>query len=762
MAGLKELIDMSSIEDQKTSTVPSNKDDLTEPYDPSAARGLAGIAIAGAGAFALRNPIGRVIQKIANLKVPKAPAPRTSTPDKVEEVLRIAPTRMEVGKAMTRAQTKPQDEIRQIAIARSKELQKIAYAKPLSRGGSTNRIGSSLWDYIARHPVAGARQASEWIKDLSKPLGNFTTRNPEFKNINQGVKKDELWDSNLLQLDREGKVIGGFLKIAAEKKIPLTKMDLLYIVEKAPVNNLKLRRLTTDPKIVDDAQNISQEAVNKINNIREKAVQKGATLSADDAEPFKELVVLGNGIRQNIQKKTNRLYNHFKSGDQSDYDSFEGPDIFGQDISDLQSLFDKARALAVGSADDIQLIDKFKRIDTDITRRLQLQKTQMMLPKYGSHSEYRIRGGDRYFEDVVFYPKPLPFGQKLGSEFQKHYKSDYGATKTIPNQVYHTRGSIRTGGTNQNQKVMLIDEIQSDYHQHLRNINPKRDKVVNAFGSEIEFFSANRKIEKIIKDMQDIANKGIRATPEDMQKFYKLDSDFREIKKGTMNLTNITSQKATEGIPFLPLYGKDNYGSHAIKNAIKNAADEGLDWVAIAPVETLHHAKRTKFLGDIEFYGTRTGMAGFKNYGGRQGVVRKGSNDREVPIQGNTDPKKMATLPAAMKRIAQQYNSEVKTIPIAKSDPDKPFKVIQKMKTNKAFGLNPDSAGTEHIAAFKTLEEAQEYASRYASSAKDVVKMFPGDTRLYFDAFAIRVTPEMKMKPFKAYQTGGLVVDIFA
>ena len=43
------------------------------------------------------------------------------------------------------------------------------------------------------------------------------------------------------------------------------------------------------------------------------------------------------------------------------------------------------------------------------------------------------------------------------------------------------RGSIRTGGTNQNQKVMLIDEIQSDYHQALRKRDPKREKVSKRF-----------------------------------------------------------------------------------------------------------------------------------------------------------------------------------------------------------------------------------------------------------------------------------------
>jgi len=762
MAGLKELIDMESIEDQPTSSVPKNKSDYTEPYNPSMARGLAGIAVAGAGAFALRNPIGRVIQKIASIKLPKAPAPRTSVPDKVDEVLEIAPTKIERGKALTVAQTKPQDEIRQIAIARSNELKKLAYANPLSRGGKTTRIGSSLWDYIARHPIAGARKADEWIKDFkSTGPGSFKTGNPEFKNINQSVKKDELWDSNLVQFDKDGNVIGGFLKVAAEKKIPLTKMDLLYIVEKAPVNNLKVRKLTTDTKIVDDAENVAGEAINHINKIRDKAVQMSASLPANESAKFAELVTLGNGVAKNLRRKTGRLNNHYRSAETSDYDSFDSTNVFGQDVDDLKALFDKARNLGVTTGDDtLAFLDKFSRVDTDLGRRLQLMKTQQMLPKYGNYDEYRVKGGDKYFEHVVYYPKPLPMGQSLSSNFQKHYTSDYGATKAIPNQIYHMRGSIRTGGTNQNQKVMMIDEIQSDYHQALRKADPKRATVVNAFGSEIEFFSANRKLEKIISEMKDISNKGIRATPEDMQRFQKLNSDFRELRANSMNLSNISSQKANEGIPFLPLYGKENYGSHAIKNAIKTAADEGVDWVAIAPVEQLHHAKRTKYLGDIEFYGNRFGTAGFKNYGGRQGVVRKNANDSEVPIEGNTDPKKMATLPNAMKKLAAQYKSEVKTIPIAKSDPSKPFKVVTKVSNDKkVYGLNPDTAGTQHIGAFKTLEEAEDYKSRYGGT---VVKMFDGDTRLYFDAFAIKVNPEMATKPFKAYQTGGLVVNIFA
>ena len=739
MAGLADLQKTEIIEDEPTSSVPLNKSD-TEPYDPSAVRGLAGMALAGAGAVALRNPIGRVIKKIASIKLPKAPVTRTSPKDEVEDILEIAPTKMDRGKAMTVAQNKPQDELRQVAIARSNELKKIAYQAPLSRGGKTNRIGSSLWDYIARHPIAGARKAEEWVRDFkSGGPGSFKTGNPDFKNISQAVKKEELWDSNIAQFDKNGNLIGGFLKVAAEKKIPLTKMDLLYIVEKAPVNNLVMRKYKFDTKMVDEAEEIGRDMNNALDNVKNKLLSQPTNIGSQTESLIEDINMLSGSIR-----KTNaNMYNKFRSGDNEYIDMDGSP--FGNAIGNFESIINRARQLgiAIDPTDVSRITEIAKAKDIDIFRRIQLQDTQKMTPKYGNYSEYRIKGGDEYFENLVYYPKPLPMGQKIGSEYNKHYSG-------VPNQIYHVRGNVRS--TANNQKIMMIDEIQADYAQALRNINPTRDKVVNAFGSEVEFFSSNRKLEKIVNEMKDISKKGIKASSADQKRFYDLNSEFRELRSNSLNLSNITKNQAQDGIPFLPLYGKENWGSHALKNTIKDAADRGdVQWVGISPVEHLHHAKRERYLGDIEFYGNRFGKAGFDNY-----KVFSKAQDKTV----KTDPKKKATLPAEMERLAKQYNSEVKTIPMAKSDPSKPFKVVKELNnTSKNFKVNKDQAGTEHTAAFKTAEEAEYYAGRHGGVVEQIMD---GDPRLYMDVFAIKISPDMVTKPFKAYQSGGLVVNIFA
>ena len=159
-------------------------------------------------------------------------------------------------------------------------------------------------------------------------------------------------------------------------------------------------------------------------------------------------------------------------------------------------------------------------------------------------------------------------------------------------------------------------------------------------------------------------------------------------------------------------------------------------------------------LGDFEFYGTATGKAGIPNL-----KIRSGSKD----VQTNT--KATAVIPERMKKLAEQYNSEAKTIRISKSNPEKPFKVVldySKIAGTKTKNLKL-SDPIEHKAAFKTEEEALNYKRQYGGSEDVVIKLEPNDPRNYYEAFAIKVTPEMKGTPFKLYKKeGGLVVNIFA
>ena len=238
---------------QNTSDVPVQKKESYEQYDPSATAGILGLTAAGLGAVALRNPIGRALSKTLNFKLPKLPASATSKQsDEVSQIVRSAPNKTERGKELiTQEEAKKVLSEVELANLRSKELQKMVYQNPLSYGGNKQGgMGSALWDYIAlgKGRSAKPRKAQDWIDELTSTApGRHTSGNPDFAKINQSVKRDELWDSNLLQIDKDGRVLGGFLKYAKDKNLELSKEELLYVINKSPINQLQTKRYSTTP-----------------------------------------------------------------------------------------------------------------------------------------------------------------------------------------------------------------------------------------------------------------------------------------------------------------------------------------------------------------------------------------------------------------------------------------------------------------------------------------------------------------------------------
>ncbi len=236
-----------------------------------------------------------------------------------------------------------------------------------------------------------------------------------------------------------------------------------------------------------------------------------------------------------------------------------------------------------------------------------------------------------------------------------------------------------------------------------------------------------------------------------------------------MNASNVAKIKDRYGrdgdVPYLPFFDRSSYGDHALKQTLKTAAENNVEWVVVNPVERLHALRNLSRdgdkpyygkLGDWEFYGDAGGKAG------RLGVSAKSDRADEVKL---TNPKQFAIIPDRMRDLARQYNSEAKTINVSLSDPEKPFKIVEKInldeKSAKALGI-PKQLRQQHIAAFKTQEEAVAWQS-ITGKRGEIVKMEANDPNLYYPAFGIKITDTMKGTPFKLYKKeGGLVVNIFA
>jgi hypothetical protein len=735
-------------------------EDFNKPYEPSPIGGIAAIGGAtAAGIAASKLPWAKYISNIKKLKTPVlqdtasvAQETRITEPlvvDKVDEILTVVPTKME----------RTEETINSASAQMQKYLETIDKVKtesakaPLTMGDKDRRFGSALYDYVAQFPAKKPLPADEWIKVFSdfNRLSNYKSPNAALDKVRMSITKEELFDTNIANFDKAGNLIGGFLKTAKDQGLQVSKTDLLEMVKKSPGANLKVRRFKwqgdLDKEALDLAQQIDDSVVKNIKTLRDQATAAGNTPAANQY----------NSLASQLQDERIGLFRNKAAASEilRGYESARSDGIgvlFKPNINALKTI------KQLGDRANITLdfpIDELVSKNSAITRKIGSQLTQDLFPRYGGQKSYRIGSAEEYIEDVAYYPGDMPFGKNVtpGSSYSRHFER----VQNIPfnNQLYHARYGKRSLEGAPNQKVYAIDELQSDVQQAAFGNDKAREKVRNPFNQEQEFASANFTLQKLKDKMDAIAKKGAQMSEKERFEFYKTAQEFDELRKKTINLSTLSqmSKRSSDDVPFMPFFDRSSWGDHALKNVLKSAAENNIQWVAINPVERLHALKRDAKLGDFEFYGTATGKAGIPGF-----KIRSNGKD----VQTNT--KATAVIPERMKKLAEQYNSEAKTIRISKSDPNKPFKVIEDFNRGSAGRVEKLklSDPTEHIAAFKTEEEAIAYNSYLNESAK-VVKMEANDPRNYYEAFAIKVTPEMKGTPFKLYKKeGGLVVNIFA
>jgi hypothetical protein len=177
-----------------------------------------------------------------------------------------------------------------------------------------------------------------------------------------------------------------------------------------------------------------------------------------------------------------------------------------------------------------------------------------------------------------------------------------------------------------------------------------------------------------------------------------------------------------EKFDYFPLLDADAYGDYALKFLMNKAAKEKIDYVAVMPFNKLHFRQGYK-AGNERFYGYASG----------KGIDKKGQ----------------AVMPQLMKKAAKFNDSKAGTIKLSLSDPKKPYKEVMKDTFNY-----PEAKGGKKI-----MSEYHETASNAPMKGYKLIQ--ENDPRLYFDAFAIEVKPNMAYTQKLYKSEGGLVVDIF-
>ena len=744
--------------------------DKYEPYEkPSAVPGLA-VTGAGIGALAYlarkKIPGLNILAKIAK-KQPPPPATRITPPivDKVSKTIETTKTPTAQSLELI-SQPHPTRKFSEVKGAMDLVATK-AKAAPLTQGSNQGRFGSALYDFIAQHPAYKPLDAKIWINELSNfnRLARFKSGQAGFQKVRMNVTKAELEDVNILKFGGEkgDQVVGGFLTTARDSGMKVSKLDLLNMINKSPAVNLSVKRFEYVTPMVEESKVLARDLTKFIDDAEASIGNYKGTLPVSTSD-----VTLANYGREFAAVKL-ELAEALQKIQKYHYNKNAPIETMIEAIKPFEGKIKNLETLAKGVAEDHKIgLDLTKLAEarshhTNLLRKLGREKTLGQSPRYGDHEAYKVLGDEKYIEDVVYYPKTIPYGRNVnpGDFANAHYDQ----APKILNQVYHVRygrravevGNQATGGRS---KAYVVHEGQSDVHQKAFEAMKEGGVRVNPFNTEQEYAQANHAMNELLKQMKVLTDKGVTSAGEQTQ-YWKLSQQFSEIQKNTLNASKSLRRAGEEGkdVPFLPFLERDIWGDHLIKHMAKTAADDGVQWIAINPVERLHALKSSRLtdnlgkLGDWEFYGAANGKAGMRG-------VKAYSEKQNKQVL--TNPKLTAVLPERMKKLALQYDSIAQPIKVAKSDPELPFKVLKKFdfKTDSpAKVMGYTKVPTEHEMAFKTLAEAKAYIE---DTSKVVVEMGANDPRLYYEAFGLKITPQMLEQPFKLYKKeGGLVVNMF-
>ena len=378
----------------------------------------------------------------------------------------------------------------------------------------------------------------------------------------------------------------------------------------------------------------------------------------------------------------------------------------------LETINKTAKRLSDMNPEDQKLLNKVIGEINEKAMPLRKSKTY-----YGSESNYTLQGGNDYRETIFTLPEDIVTNRSV-----RNKGGHFAEVLPDTNNIYHIRYDTRF--TPDGKKVFMINEIQSDVNQSIAKALTKAQQIggerrINPFNAEVEMnLLINRR-----GQMMDDLNKAIESN--NFGSVNAIKSSLDDVNKKLQRLT--TSKSYDDKVKdYFPLVESDAYGDHAIKYLLQKAARENVDYVAVAPFDKLSFRQGFKE-GNERFYG----------YANGKGIGKKGK----------------AVLPDVMSKVARFYDTKAGPTKISLSDPYKPYKKI----ATDEFKY-PDS---HPLKGKKIKSEYHQNAEAEEILNEGYKFMEPNDPRLYFDAFAIKVSPVMRQTQKTYKSQGGLVVDLY-
>ena len=569
-------------------------------------------------------------------------------------------------------------------------------------------FGSSLYDAIKTSP-ADEMLADDWIKFFK------SKQNVKYNDgRSASIQMEELFDTNIADIDSKGNLIGGLLAAAKNINAPINKDLLLMQVKNNPINKMKLVELKAPENFQQSTEVLEGQIKTVLDTVRKK--YPGALSGIQDLEKALQVsqgVRIGN-IRTNGSSVSDTTVQNLG---QTFRDALKKLNTKGIDPQD-KSIFENA----------------LKTVNSE-TEKLFMSARDPYRLQHNTQEigQYKLPGELNPREIVWYYPEKIKTNNITSSHFTIP-ETKYGQTQPLVHAMYGTRF------TPKGERVLSINEIQADVQQRVfEQVKEEGKKRINPFNKEAQAGLLIKPRESIQNKINEILKKGVYATEEESYQLNKLLGEQNIIRRGLSPEAELMA-----GADFLPMFDTKQYTDYAVKTIARKAAEQGDQWVAVVPQNLISRGKGA-IPGNELVYG----------YGTGKGIGKKGD----------------AIIPDSMRKLANQYKTEARPIQVSKSDPDSPFKIIEK-KTITRFDKNPDKFSdakelekfkvNHHIAAFKNEEDAKLFLQRYADGGSKI-EFIPKDSpELYDIMYALRITPDMANKPFKLYKhTGGLIEDIF-
>jgi len=568
-------------------------------------------------------------------------------------------------------------------------------------------FGSALYDAIKTSP-AEEMLADDWLKFFKSK-----TNTKYNDGRSSSIQMEELFDTNIANVDPQGNLVGGLLAAAKNINAPINKELLLSQVKNNPINKMKLVEFKAPENFQGSIGAVEDQVKNVLDTIRKK--YPGSLSGISDLE---KALQMSKGVRINNAQ-------------------FSGSNLSDTTIQNLGQIFrDGLKKLNVKGIDpqDKSIFENaLKTVNAETEKLVLAARSPYKLQHNSSEvGQYKLPGETNPIEMVWYYPEKIATNRSSSSHFRIPDVKTSGESQPLVHAMYGTRF------TPKGEKVLSINEIQADVQQSVfEQVKEEGKKRINPFNKEAQAGLLIKPKEQVKEKINEILKKGMYRTEEEGNQLNKLLQEDTIMRKG------ITPQNEISGADYLPMFDTKQYTDYAVKTIARRAAEQGNQYVSVVPVNYISRGKGA-IPGNELVYG----------YANGKGVAKKGE----------------AIVPESMRKLANQYRTEAKTIQVSKSDPESPFKVVQ-VKKVKRFDKNPDKFDNakeleefkvnHHVAAFKNEQDAKAFLSGYGEGGK--IEFIPKDSpELYDLMYALRVTPDMANKPFKLYKhAGGLIEDIF-